>query len=302
MIEVANAPVSYGVFDLARPELVSLPDGESILAHVADAGYTGVDLGPHGLFGTGPELVKRLEQAGLGLAGGWLDFPFTGTNEAFISALQRAMPILEDFSRVAETTPHLAPLPTIADAGSEQRRAHPGGGPDLELPPKRWATFVARLEMVTKLVRDYGLEPTFHHHACTYVETPNEIERLLADTSINLTFDTGHLLIGGGDPLTDYERWSSRINHVHLKDVNRTLLTQLPRTDRLMRDVWEHRVFVALGEGDLDIAGFLAALLGSEYDGWLVVEQDVVLMDHSDIQRSIDDQNRNREVLRKWLP
>ena len=35
MITVANAPVSYGVFDLARPERVPLPAGGELLDAVA---------------------------------------------------------------------------------------------------------------------------------------------------------------------------------------------------------------------------------------------------------------------------
>ena len=73
MITVANAPVSYGVFDLARPELVPLPGGGELLDAVAAAGYDAIDLGPRGLLGTGQALAGALAERGLLLCGAWID-------------------------------------------------------------------------------------------------------------------------------------------------------------------------------------------------------------------------------------
>lgn len=301
MITLANAPVSYGVFGLSRPDLVDLPTGARLLELVREAGYSGVDLGAHGLFGTGVELVENLAAHDLALAGGWLDFPFAGEDADFSAAYEAAMPVLDDFARVAEANLGPAPLPTIADSGSAERKAHPGGAPELELDAERWAVFVARLETVARAVRERGLEPTFHHHASTYVETPREIERFLSDTTMDLTFDSGHLLLGGGDPNECYPKWATRINHLHLKDADVQILRAAQGTDDPVREVWEKKVFVALGEGDLDIAGLLADITGSGFDGWLVVEQDVVLLGPADLDRAIADQVTNREALRRWF-
>lgn len=302
MITLANAPVSYGVFGLARPDLVPLPTGEDLLRLVREAGYDGIDLGAHGLFGVGQELVDNLASNGLGLAGGWIDYPFAGTDEDFDTALRASMPVLDDFALVASTQSGPAPLPTIADSGSEERKAQPGGSPELELRGPQWATFVERVELVGREVRSRGLEPTFHHHAATYVETPSEIEKFLNDTSIDLTFDTGHLMLGGGEPSTDYRRWAPRINHLHLKDIDRRILEEAKNSSDPLRDVWEKRVFVSLGAGDLDIAEILTDIMANEFTGWLVVEQDVVLLSEEDVARAISDQIDNREALRRWFP
>lgn len=302
MIHLANAPVSYGVFDLARPDLVPLPSGVEMLRLVRAAGYDGIDLGPHGLFGFGQELVDNLAANGLALCGGWVDYPFAGTESAFEVALQESLPMLDEFARVAGEQEGPAPLPTIADSGSAERKARPGGAPELELDRDRWATFVERVERVGREVRSRGLEPTFHHHAATHVETPSEIERFLNDTSIDLTFDTGHLLLGGGEPLSDYRRWASRINHIHLKDVDRRILEVAKTSSNPIRDVWEKRVFVRLGAGDLELSQMVDDIISNEFSGWLVVEQDVVLMDEDDVERATSDQVANREVLRKWFP
>lgn len=298
---LGNAPVSYGVFGLARPDLVTLPTGPEILDAVVSAGYEGVDLGAHGLFGTGEHLVRALADRDLGLCGGWLDFPFVGDDQSFERALVEARHVLDDMALVATASGHLPPLPTIADSGSQVRRRLPGRAPTLD--DQAWATFVTRLERVLDEVRARGLTPTFHHHAATHIETPDEIDRLLADTTTDLTFDTGHLLLGGGDPVVDLGRWSGRINHVHLKDVDVPLLTAAIGSDDVVRAVWEKRVFCPLGEGDLDLDGVLGAILAAGLDrGWIVVEQDVVLMSDDDLVRAVGDQVANREVLRRWFP
>jgi len=301
MITLANAPVSYGVFGLARPDLVQPPSGQRLLESVRDAGYAGIDLGAHGLFGVGTELVDNLSAHGLALAGGWLDYPFAGEEEAFEAAYRASLPVLDDFALVAGAGLGPRPLPTIADAGSAERKARPGGAPELELTGERWETFVHRLERVAQAVRERGLEPTFHHHASTYIETPREIERLLDDTSVHLTFDSGHLLLGGGSPSEHYPRWADRINHLHLKDVDLRILREAQGSADPVREVWEKKVFVALGEGDLDMPALIGDIQASGYDGWLVVEQDVVLLNQDDLDRAVSDQIANRETLRRWF-
>src|SRR5439155_830768 len=73
-------------------------------------------------------------------------------------------------------------------------------------------------EVAVACCRERGYVPTFHHGTGTHVEAPWEIERVLEDTSIGLCLDTGHLLLGGGDPVRAIREWRGRINHFHLKD------------------------------------------------------------------------------------
>ena len=302
MITVANAPVSYGVFDLARPELVPPPGGGELLDAVAAAGYDAVDLGPRGLFGTGRALADALAEHGLLLCGAWIDLPLTGGDAEFDAALARALPVLEDLALLASIQDGPPPRPTLADAGDESRRARPGGGPDLEADGRAWAALVEHVECVCALARGLGLEPTFHHHAATYVETPAEIDRLLGDTSVGLTLDSGHLLLAGGDPLEGFDRWRGRINHIHLKDVDTSVLPRAAGRPDALRRLWEDRAFTALGDGDLDVAGLMDRIVAGGYDGYLVVEQDVVLLERGDVERAVADQVRNRETLRRWIP
>lgn len=301
MIRIANAPVSYGLFELARPDLVQLPTGEDLARWVGEAGYQGIDMGPVGLLGTGDDLVNRLQRHGLELAGGWVDLPFSASDEEFAAALPALDEALGVFTAAAAADPQLKPLPTLADSGSPARKAHPGGGEGLSLTGEDWDRFVRHLNQAVARVREAGLEPTFHHHACTFIETPAEIDALLEATDVNLTFDSGHLMIGGGDPVAGYQRWKHRINHVHLKDVRPAVLRDALTADDPMQAVWMNRAFVALGQGDLDIDGFVGQLIEDGYSGWLVVEQDVIPASQDDVDRARADQIGNRELLKKWF-
>ncbi|WP_431277639.1 sugar phosphate isomerase/epimerase family protein [Leifsonia poae] len=301
MIRIAGAPVSFGVFELSPEEGVELIGPEALCAVLSEEGYAGVDLGPLGFLGRGDELRDRLARHGLELSGGWVDLPFTDTS-AFEVEMLTFDAILDVFMEAADASPDLLPLPTLADRGSETRRAHPGGGPEFGLTDEQWKVFAENVSVAADRVRARGLEPTFHHHACTYVETPDEIDELLARTDIGLTFDSGHLILGGGDPITGWHRWHDRINHIHLKDARKSVLQAVVDNRGDMRDVWAGRAFVPFGEGDLDLSGLMTAVLADDYAGWLVVEQDTIPQPGDDPAVIRIDHRKNREVLKEWLP
>lgn len=276
MIRLANAPVSYGVFELTVGTDAALPGPDQLLDAVAEAGYEGIDLGPLGFLGTGTRLRDRLATRGLALAGGWVAMRLT---EA--SAVEQELHTLDAVLDAFEAAPSLdgqwAPKPTLADAGSPLRRANPGRGrdmPEIGLDQEGWVRLADRVQRAAERCRARGFEPTFHHHACTYVEAPHEIERLLELTDIGLCLDTGHLMLGGGDPLAFLLDWGERVNHVHLKDARRQVMDDVIRERAGMEAVWNRGAFCELGEGDLDVNGFLDALTGLGYSGWVLVEQD----------------------------
>ncbi|WP_129663996.1 sugar phosphate isomerase/epimerase family protein [Phytoactinopolyspora endophytica] len=297
---IANAPVSFGIFELTTG--ADFPEPETILSPLRDAGYDGIDLGPPGWLGRGDVLRGRLREHGMALAGGWVDLPFTADDAEFEAALAGLDEVLEIFVAAAEVDRSRLPLPTLADAGSDARRANPGGGRDVMLDDAGWKCLVGNVGKAADRVRATGLEPTFHHHACTHVETPEEIDIFLDRTDVGLTLDTGHLIIGGGDPVDGWRRWKDRVNHLHLKDVRRDVLETVVRERAGMRAVWERKAFVALGAGDLDLASFMGGVMADGFDGWLVVEQDVVPSPSDPPGRAAEDQLANREMLREWFP
>lgn len=299
-ITVAGAPVSFGVFELTPDDVeVALPDAEQIATILQRTGYRGIDAGPVGLLGRGDDLVDLLRQHELELCGGWIDLPFSD-DDAFAAAMPRLEDALAVFATAAASRPARLPLPTLADSGDERRRANPGGGPGLSLDEDGWERFARNLASAAGRIRDLGLEPTFHHHACTFVETPDEIEEFLARTDVGLTFDTGHILIGGGDPMDGWLRWHDRINHLHLKDVQVERVREIVARKGGMIDVWSGGAFAPLGEGDLDIARIMDLVTGSGYDGWLVIEQDLYPQAGYDLAAVERDHITNREALMPW--
>jgi inosose dehydratase len=299
VIVVANAPVSYGAFELTVGMDPNVPDGVHVLDEVAAAGYGGIDLGPVGYLGNGAELGERLSARHLGLAGAYLELPY-----ADHEALQRALPMLDEmldtFDAAASYRVGPPPRPTLADSGSEDRRAHPGQAvkePATGLDAAAWWRFATGLGDVVARCRDRGYEPTFHHETGTYVEAPWEIERVLDISDIGLCLDTGHLLLGGGDPVAAVTAWSSRINQVHLKDAKRSVMAGIIADGAPVTDIWSREAFPALGEGDLDADGVLAALGRIGYSGWVVVEQDTLPRTKERFDRAAADQRANREFL-----
>lgn len=262
MIRVANAPVSYGAYELTVGVLPNVPGPEEVLDAIAEAGYEGTELGPLGYLGDAVLLRERLAARGLELAGAFVELRF---GEDDTSALEATLDLLDG----------LEVKPVLCDKGPRDGEVDLNG-----------------VRRAAELARARGFEPTFHHHMGTRVQTPAEIERLLEGTDVGLLLDTGHLAAGGGDPLRALRDWRARIDHVHVKDVRLDVLREAPDFAEASR----RGVFCELGTGDVDLEGFFAELEG--YDGWLVVEQDWVPAPGEDASAAIAAQARNRRWLR----
>lgn len=294
-IVVANAPVSYGAFELTVGIDPDVPSGPAVLDAVGAAGYAGIDLGPVGFLGTAAELGPRLRERGLSLAGAYLEFPFADP-PALAAKLPELDAMLDTFDRVAPHCTGPPPRPTIADQGSEDRRAHPGSG-RYGHSPAGWERFAAGLAIVVARCRERGYEPAFHNETGTYVQTPDDIETVLSLSDVGLCLDTGHLLIAGGDPVGAVSRWGRRIIQVHVKDVDRRTFGRIVAEGAPTQAIWSREVFPRLGDGDLDVDALLRALGEIDYHGWLVVEQDILPRDAARFARAAEDQRANRAFL-----
>jgi len=266
VIRVANAPVSYGAFELTVGMLPNVPGADEVLDAIAAAGYEGTELGPLGYLGAGRTLHDRLRSRGLALAGAFVQARF-GDDET-LGDLEATLDALEGSSA----------KPVLADRGPRD------GAPD-------WR----EIQRAAELARSRGFEPTFHHHMGTRVQTPAEIERLLERTDVGLLLDAGHLAAAGGDPVQALRDWGARVNHVHVKDVRLDVLSRAANWD----EAWRTGVFCELGAGDIDLEAFGAELDGSTE--WLVVEQDWVPRATDDPAGQIEAQARNRRWLAEHL-
>ena len=298
-IAVANAPVSYGAFEITVGHDPNVPDGISVLDQVAAAGYAGIDLGPVGYLGRGARLGERLAERGLGLAGGYLELPYAD-HDALAQALGDLDALLDAFDAVRPYLPGPPPRPTLADAGSRERRARPGrsaGQPSLGLDPGGWRRFAGGLARAVGRCRDRGYEPTFHPETGTYVEAPWEIGEVLDRSDIGLCLETGHMMMGGGDPVALLRDWGGRVNHVHLKDGVRTVMAGIVADGAPATEIWSREAFCELGRGDLDVDAVLDGLRGISFGGWLVVEQDILPRSAERFARAAEEQRHNRAFL-----
>ena len=296
-IWVANAPCSYGAFEIGEP---GGPSGLELLQLVADAGYAGIDLGPVGLLGDATTIAAALRNHGLALAGGWIQLPFAAVGiEAHRVALDAVLTIFDAARTAAPDAP--PPRPTLADAGAPQRRGMAPGRAardhSLGLDAAGWETLCHGVEWAVGICRARGYEPAFHPHIATWVEAPWEIDMVMSGTSASLCMDPGHLLTGGDSVAALLGRWGDRIAQVHMKDVRGDIVTAVRDAGGDALDVWKREAFSRFGEGDVDIPGTIATLRERGYAGWIVVEQDVLPVRDGFLERAAADQQYNREVL-----
>lgn len=293
-IRVANAPCSYGAFEITVGVLPDVPGSGTVLAAIEGAGYDGTELGPPGYLGDLDNLRSRLEGHALDLVGGYIPIRFSEP-EHWNEDLEAMNGTLDLFAAGGGS-----PKPVLADAGSSERIRFPGRAASdrsIGLDDAGWGRFADGVAKAVELARSRGFEPTFHHHTATYVEAPWEIERVLELTDVGLLLDTGHLALGGGNPTAALRDWGARINHLHVKDVRNDVLAGVIADGADMPEAWRRGVFCELGTGDVDLDAFFTELGRSRYAGWLVVEQDMVPQSPEDAAEAAAAQVRNRA----WL-
>src|SRR4051812_25356191 len=276
-----GAPISWGVSE-APDWGVELP-ADRVLAEMRELGLTATELGPTGYLGPGPAEVRtRLDRHGLRLIGGFLPVPMHVCTDADFAAASAAMQTL------ADARSEVVVLAARSADGSYDRK--------VRLTEEDWPVLLATLRRLQELATELGLRPSLHPHVGTAIEDRAAVLRLAESSDIPLCLDTGHLLIGGTDPLELVKQDPGRIAHVHLKDVRGAVATAVAGGDSSYIEAVRAGLYAPLGDGDLDIGGIVRALEGAGYQGWYVLEQDAALYTEpepgtgpiDDVQRSIE--------------
>jgi inosose dehydratase len=296
MIQVGNAPCSWGVleFDLAG----EAAGYEQVLDEIRDTGYTGTELGDWGFMPTDPDrLQAELAQRGLALVGAFVPVALADL-AAHAAGEAEALKVAKLLAAVAGETAFIV---LSDDCGKDPVRTHQAGRirPEHGLSPDQWGAFGLGAERIARAVRDRtGLRTVFHPHCAGYVETPAEIDRLLAITNpdlLGLCLDSGHLRFAGGDPPAAVDRYGDRIWHVHFKDCQPEVAA------RSRQEAWDYftsvqnGIFCELGQGEVDFKALVNRLKERGYQGWIVVEQDVLPGMGTPAQSA----RRNRDYLRQ---
>jgi inosose dehydratase len=145
------------------------------------------------------------------------------------------------------------------------------------LPADGWKRAGEHLRTLAGIARAEGVELVIHPHAGTVLETAQDVEHALAYTDVPWCFDTGHLLIGGVDPVQFVADHGERIGHVHYKDVDRRVARRFIDRELSLMQAVQHGLFRPLGEGDARIDEVVRALAAAGYERWLVLEQDLAI-------------------------
>jgi inosose dehydratase len=295
MIKIANAPCSWGVLEFElEGEAAGYP---RVLDEIAETGYLGTELGDWGFMPTDPAVLKQeVHSRGLTLLGAFVPAMLKDPS-AHAGGIDYALRV----ARLMAAVDGDVPVVVLADDnGKIPARTQNAGRiqPDQGLSDAEWQIFAEGAQRVAEAVKkETGLRTVFHHHCAGYVETPAEIETLLRLTDpslLGLVIDTGHYMFGGGDPLTLLRQHASRIWHVHFKDCHPRLAVESREQGWDYFTSLRKGIFCELGKGAVDFPAVKVELERMGYNGWIVVEQDV-LPSMGDPKESA---LRNREYLR----
>jgi inosose dehydratase len=301
-MRVASAPVSFGVDEILLDENW-VPEPDDMLDWMVDIGFEGTELGMPGYMGDGPQVNERLTSRGLELVGSFLPQHFSRAEKAEEDRawLREALQLVRDGSPSGSKA-----FAILSDQFDEpDRRAHSGRiqeHPETWLSAARFDTLIDNLHRAAELCRSEGFEPVLHPHAGTYVETADEIARVMdrIDPSIiGLCLDTGHFRFGGADPTKSVNDYHELIRHVHIKDCRTSIMDDVKAEGKGLEEALRRGVFCPLGEGDSGIDNVIAALGAHDYSGWLVIEQDQALGPRDTPESVVAVQRANREYLRR---
>jgi len=287
---VAAAPISWGVCEVPGWGAVLPPS--RVLAGMRDCGLRATELGPPGWLPTDPAALQAA-LGGLRLTAGFLAIPLHHGAAAATAAAARTIDTLS-----AAGAGHLVLAAASGEHGYDERPA---------LDPAGWRRLVAAAAAVAIEAAARGLRTVLHPHVGTFVEAPEEIDAFLADTAdiadtahavdtagiadsaatagtagtaggeLGLCLDTGHVLVGGGDPVEVAARHHDRIHYVHLKDVDAALAGAVRGGRLSYADAVARGMYRPLGAGDVDLGKIVTGLELGGYRGWYVLEQDTAL-------------------------
>lgn len=263
MSRVAGAPISWGICEVPGWGM-QLP-AERVLAEMASLGLAATELGAPGYLGADAAAVRaNLDRHGLALVGGFVPVVLHDRSQRveMLEGARRAARLLRDAGGTLFVTA------VVVD---------PGWSPRVALDDDQWTAMFEGFELLDELCHEHSLVQVLHPHVGTLVETAADVERVLAGSDVRWCLDTGHLLIGGTDPVAFAAAHLDRIAHVHVKDVHLTIAARLNAGELSLMQATQAGLFCSAGDGDVPVTECIELLERNGYRGWYVLEQDVAL-------------------------
>lgn len=283
---IAGAPISWGVSEVPGWGY-QLPPSR-VLAEMHAVGLSATELGPAGFLPAEPaEMARVLDRHQLRAVGGFVPLLLHSPGH---DPLPTVEPVLTQYAATGSDV-----LVVAADTGLVGYDTRP------TLDTEGWTRLLANLDRVAAFAADRGVRAVLHPHVGTMVETRDDVARVLEGSSVPLCVDTGHLLIGGTDPVELTRQAAHRVAHVHFKDVDSGLARRVQGGELTYTEAVRAGMYRALGSGDVDVTAIVGSLGAVGYDGWYVLEQDTILTGEPTGAGPVADVQASAEHLRSVL-
>ncbi|MEZ5871668.1 MAG: myo-inosose-2 dehydratase [Nitratireductor sp.] len=263
-VKIGISPIAWQNDDL--PDLTAAFTMEQALRESREIGYIGVERGqrmPHDTQG----LRQYLEANDIALCGGWCSGNLLVNDVASEIAAISAQ--VEQF--VALGSPCLV-YAECSNTVQGEIGTPVNNRPRLSRDEVH--AYAAKLGEVAKWMAGQGMPMAYHHHMGSIIESEDDVNWLMegSDKAVNLCFDTGHLLFGGGDVMATLKRWGDRVHHVHFKDIRPQIVRDVRNNNHSFLDAVIAGAFTVPGDGCIDFLEVACYLKAIGYEGWIVVE------------------------------
>lgn len=261
-MKIAGAPISWGVCEVPGWGYQMAP--ERVLTEMKEIGLTATEFGPQGWLPIEAEArAQAVSEFGLEPVG------------AFFLAIMHdpdfdPIPLVEkelDAFEVAGGTY----LVLAADSGRDGYDDRPA------LTEDGWATLFTNLDRIFQAAAARGVTACIHPHWGTMVQNVDEVERVLDNSAVGLCLDTGHLACGGADVVELTKKYADRVSIVHAKDIRKDLTDKLLPGELVWGEGIRAGMFTPIGQGDIDFATIVSTLNDAGFDGYYVLEQDIMI-------------------------
>ena len=263
LARVASAPISWGICEV--PGWGAMLPTRRVLQEMSDLGFRTTELGAPGFLPQEPaELKSLLSDFGMTLSGGFtpIEPHEASRREATLAYARSAARLLADSGATLFISAAIMDsdwsVPRTLNAGEHRY-------------------MVETLALVDEICAEHGLVQVLHPHVQTLVETADDVNRILDVCDVKWCLDTGHLAIGGIDPVEFAKDVVERVGHVHLKDVRLDMVPAVLRRETSLKAATQAGLFTQLGHGDVDIVGVIQSLEAANYRGSYVIEQDMAI-------------------------
>ena len=263
-VKIGISPIAWQNDDL--PDITKDYTMEQALRESREIGYTGVERGqrmPHDT-----EVLRQyLEANDIALCGGWC----SGNS------------LVNDFAAECDATRQQvaqfialdAPCIVYAECSNTvQGLQNVPVNNRPKLSRDDIMTYGKKISELAKWMADQGMPMAYHHHMGSIIESEDDVNWLMDGSSheVNLCFDTGHLLFGGGNVMATLDRWGDRVHHVHYKDIRPHIVKDVRDNNLSFLDAVIAGAFTVPGDGCIDFQEVTHKLKAMDYSGWIVVE------------------------------